>query len=84
MAGDFLFLLTNTPSVVCFRADTGQVVWVTPLEQWKSPDDKSGEIVWTGPVLASNRLIMVSSIGKAIRFRPIPARCSARSICLME
>lgn len=70
VAGDFLFLLTNTPSVVCFRADTGQVVWVTPLEQWKSPDDKSGEIVWTGPVLASNRLIIASSIGKAYSISP--------------
>lgn len=33
-------------------------------------DDKSGEIVWTGPVLASNRLIIASSIGKAYSISP--------------
>ena len=36
----------------------------------ESSDDKSGEIVWTGPVLASNRLIIASSIGKAYSISP--------------
>lgn len=70
VAGDFLFLVTNAPAVVCFRADTGQVVWVTALDQWKDPEEKTGQIVWTGPVLASNRLIVASSIGKAYSISP--------------
>jgi outer membrane protein assembly factor BamB len=70
IAGDFLYVLTNAPAVVCFRADTGQVVWVAPLEQWKDPEEKSGRIVWTGPVLASDRLIIASSTGQAYSISP--------------
>jgi outer membrane protein assembly factor BamB len=70
VAGDFLFVVTNTPAIVCFRADTGQVVWVTPLQQWHDPDDKTGRIVWAGPVLASDRLIVTSSEGTALSISP--------------
>ncbi len=70
VAGDFLFVVTNTPSIVCFRADTGQVVWVTPLQQWHDVDEKTGRIVWTGPVLASDRLIVTSSEGTALSISP--------------
>ncbi len=70
VAGDFLFVVTNTPAIVCFRADTGQVVWVTPLQQWHDPDDKTGRIVWAGPVLASDRLIVASSEGTALAISP--------------
>jgi outer membrane protein assembly factor BamB len=70
VAGDYLFVVTNTPSVVCFRASTGQVIWVTQLDRWDDPDDKSGRIVWAGPVLASDRLILTSSQGKAVSVSP--------------
>jgi len=70
IAGDFLFVLTTAPAVVCFRADTGQVVWVTPLAQWQDPDAKSGRIVWTGPLLATDRLIIASSTGLAYSISP--------------
>jgi hypothetical protein len=70
VAGDYLFVVTNTPSIACFRADTGQVVWVTPLQQWHNMDDKTGRIVWTGPILASDRLIITSSEGTAVSVSP--------------
>ena len=70
VAGDYLYIITNTPVVACLRADTGQVVWTTPLEQWDDPEDKTGHIVWTGPVLASDRLIVVASTGKAYSLSP--------------
>jgi outer membrane protein assembly factor BamB len=70
IAGDFLYVISNAPAVVCFRADTGQVVWVTPLAQWDDPENKSGRIVWTGPLLASDRLIVASSTGLAYSISP--------------
>lgn len=70
VAGDYLFVVTNTPEIVCFRADSGQVVWVTPLQEWDDEEAKTGRIVWTGPVLASDRLIIASSEGEALSVSP--------------
>jgi hypothetical protein len=33
-------------------------------------EEKTGRLVWTGPVLASDRLIAVSSAGNAVSFSP--------------
>jgi outer membrane protein assembly factor BamB len=70
VAGNYLYIITNAPTVACLRADTGQVVWTQPLAQWDDPEDKTGRIVWTGPVLASDRLIVVSSSGQALSLSP--------------
>jgi outer membrane protein assembly factor BamB len=78
VAGDFLFVVTNTPSIVCFRADTGQVVWVQPLQQWHDPEDKTGHIIWAGPVLASDRLIVTSSEGTALSVSPYTGKVLGR------
>jgi len=74
VAGDYLYIITNTPVVACLRADTGQVVWTHALQQWDDPEDKTSRIVWTGPVLASDRLIVVSSSGQALSLSPYTGR----------
>ncbi len=70
VAGNYVYIITNTPVVACLRADTGQVVWTQALQQWEDPEAKTGRVVWTGPVLASDRLIVVSSAGKAYSLSP--------------
>jgi outer membrane protein assembly factor BamB len=70
VAGDFVYLVTNAPELVCFEAQTGQVRWVKALDQWEDMEEKTGRLVWTGPVLASDRLIAVSSAGNAVSFSP--------------
>ncbi len=70
VAGDYIYLITNAPDLVCFEAASGKVRWVTSLEKWDDPKEKSGRILWSGPVLASDRLIVAASDGKAISFSP--------------
>jgi outer membrane protein assembly factor BamB len=70
VAGDFVYLLDNAPELVCFEAGGGRVRWVTPLDEWENPGDKKGRIAWTGPVLASDRLIVASSLGIALSISP--------------
>jgi len=70
VAGDYLFLISNAPEVVCFETKTGKVRWVTPLPQWQDEEEKSGRLTWTGPVLASDRLVVVSSEGDAMAISP--------------
>lgn len=70
VAGDYVYLVTNGPELACFEAETGQVRWVKPLDPWEDMEEKSGRLVWSGPVLASDRLIVVSSAGNAVSFSP--------------
>ena len=70
VAGDYLFLVTNNNEAVALEAKTGRVLWVTQLATWDDEEDKTGRIVWAGPVLASDRLILGSSNGKLVSLSP--------------
>jgi len=39
------------------------VRWVTQLERYGDPEDREDPIYWSGPVLVSGRLAIVSSTG---------------------
>jgi len=70
IAGDYLYVISNSPELVALEAKTGRVRWVTPLQRFEDEDDKSGRLVWTGPVLAGDRLIIGSSEGWALSVSP--------------
>ena len=70
IAGDFIYLVTNRPELVCFDARNGHARWVTSLPEWQDAEEKKDRINWTGPVLASDRLIVASSSGKALAVSP--------------
>ncbi|MDO8608557.1 MAG: PQQ-binding-like beta-propeller repeat protein [Phaeospirillum sp.] len=70
VAGDYLFVLTNNNEVVALEAKTGRIVWVTQMQSWEDPKDREGRILWAGPVLASDRLILGSSDGKLVSLSP--------------
>ena len=63
-AGDFLYLLSNDNELIALQRGTGHVRWVKPLDRFEDPEDKkSTPVVWSGPVLAGDRLWLVNSQG---------------------
>jgi outer membrane protein assembly factor BamB len=70
VAGDYLFLVSNNNEVVALEAKTGRVLWVTQLQKWEDEEDQYDRIVWAGPVLASDRLILGGSHGKLVSLSP--------------
>lgn len=70
VAGDYLFTLTGNEELAALERDTGRVLWVTSLPRWENEDSRSGVIVWTGPLLVSDRLIVASSNGTAVAVSP--------------
>jgi len=70
LAGDYLYVLTNNNEVVAMEAKTGQVAWVTQLSMWNKPEKHTGRIVWSGPILASDRLLIAGSHGYALAISP--------------
>lgn len=78
VAGDFLYVLTTDDLLLCLERKDGKVKWVHQLQRWKNMEDKEDPIVWSGPVLVSDRLIMVSSDGYAISVSPYSGQLMGR------
>ncbi len=77
VAGDFLYVLTTENMILCLQRKDGRVKWVHQLPRWEDPDDKDEPIVWSGPVLVSDRLVVdVVQTGSRKRSRRITATCS--------
>jgi outer membrane protein assembly factor BamB len=69
-AGDYVFVLTSDEQVICLTRKEGKVKWIHQLQRWNDPEDKSGAIAWAGPVLVSDRLVVVSDRGIAAALSP--------------
>jgi outer membrane protein assembly factor BamB len=70
VAGDFVYVLNNDNEVICLTRADGKVRWVRELPRWNDEKKKRDPIRWTGPVLAGDRLIVISSVGEALSVSP--------------
>ena len=68
-AGRFVFVVSSTADVVCLERDTGKVKWVTPLTQYQD-EKRRKPILWGGPVLAGDRLLVGGSTGELLALSP--------------
>jgi outer membrane protein assembly factor BamB len=67
-AGDVVYVTDSSSELICIARDSGQVYWIVDLNKnVKKPKDKA---LWSGPVLAANRLVVVSSKGEALALNP--------------
>ncbi|HYE42108.1 MAG TPA: PQQ-binding-like beta-propeller repeat protein [Caulobacteraceae bacterium] len=77
-AGDAVFVVSQAGEAMAINRDSGQVYWVTDLGKGRGYSeggvlglyDRSAKPIWTGPVLASGRLIFVSDRGEAVALNP--------------
>ncbi len=67
---EFIFLLTNENIVLGIVRETGQIAWVTELNRFADPEKKKKPILLAGPVLAENKLFLVSSDHNLITINP--------------
>lgn len=70
VAGAFVFLVTTSQEVLAISRRDGRIRWITPLPRYEKPKDRTKPIEWSGPVLVSDRLVLVSSIGDAVSVSP--------------
>lgn len=74
VAGDYLFVLTNNAEVVALGRKDGRIHWVRQLPLWDDPEAQTGRLIWTGPILVSDRLIVAGSSGEALVISPYSGR----------
>lgn len=70
VAGEFLFVLTTEAELVALTRGEGKIRWISQLPRWKNEKKRSGAIHWSGPVLAGDRLILLSSEGRMAMVDP--------------
>jgi outer membrane protein assembly factor BamB len=70
VAGDYIYILTNDNELVCLTRNDGKVRWLEQLPSYENEKTKDDPIEWAGPVLGSDRLILVSSNGWALSVSP--------------
>lgn len=70
VAGDYVYVLANDRNLACLMRSDGHVRWVQPLPRYGDEKDKTDPLLWSGPVLAGNRLIVISSNGEALSVSP--------------
>lgn len=70
VAGGYLFVSTSEGEVVAMDRITGQVQWITELEQFANQRRRRDRIAWAGPIMAGNRLLLASSRGELVIIDP--------------
>jgi outer membrane protein assembly factor BamB len=66
-AGDVVYAVSTAGDVVCAARDSGQVYWIRKMNE---PLRKKFRQNWSGPILASNRLLMISDKGNLLALDP--------------
>lgn len=77
-AGDYVYVLDNNARVLCLTRKEGRVRWIHQLPQYENPEKKVDPIVWAGPVLVSDKLVVTSSNGYAEAVSPYDGKLTGR------
>jgi outer membrane protein assembly factor BamB len=70
VAGDYVYVLSNDNELVCLTRNDGKTRWVRQLPSYENEKKKKNPMIWAGPVLGGDRLIVLSSVGDAISISP--------------
>ncbi|MEO7634744.1 MAG: PQQ-binding-like beta-propeller repeat protein [Sphingomicrobium sp.] len=70
IAGDWLFVVTDDGKLICLSRGNGKIRWINQLPAFEKMKSKKGQIDYSGPVLAGNRLIVVGSNGVVVNVDP--------------
>lgn len=77
-AGDYVYVVDNNARVICLTRKEGKVRWIHQLPQYEDLESKSDPIIYAGPVLVSDKLIIVSSNGYAQALSPYDGKLTGR------
>ncbi|MDP1874658.1 PQQ-like beta-propeller repeat protein [Phenylobacterium sp.] len=79
-AGDVVYVVSKAGEVMCISRESGQVYWIRDLNEGVEPKKVGGVFgigarpgakpIWTGPLLASNKLIVASTTGEMAVLNP--------------
>lgn len=78
VAGDFIYIVTRDSEVICLTRRGGRVRWVTRLPKYEDEEDREDIILWAGPVLAGDRLLVGNSMEEMWSLSPYSGKILGR------
>lgn len=78
VAGEFIFVLSNSGELICLARRNGGVRWVRQLQRFEDEEDQEDPIFWSGLVLAGDRLLVGSSHGEIWSVSPYSGKLLGR------
>ena len=70
VSGGFIFLVNLDAQLIALSRRDGRIRWITQLQRYRNEERLIDPIQWSGPVLAGERLLLVSSQGVLARVSP--------------
>ncbi|MEM9469167.1 MAG: PQQ-binding-like beta-propeller repeat protein [Pseudomonadota bacterium] len=70
IAANAVYVLTTDNELIALDKTNGAVYWITELKRFENEKKNEGKVVWTGPVMAGNRLIVAGSRGRLAEIDP--------------
>ena len=70
VAGGYIFALTNESEIIALSRNDGAIYWVRSLPRFEDEEKRKDPIIWTGPILASDRLLIAGSQGQIWSISP--------------
>ena len=70
VAGEYLFVVTMDGLLACLSRQDGRVHWLRQLPLYEDEKKKKDLIIWSGPVLVGDRLILAGSHGRVLSVSP--------------
>ena len=70
LAGNYLFIVGVEGTLAAIDATAGSVFWAKELQRFRNEERQRGRISYSGPLVASGQIIVVSSEGKVTRHDP--------------
>lgn len=77
-AGKYLYVINSNSLLICMMKENGRIRWTAQLPRWEDPDEKETPVVWSGPVLAGDRLIIAGSNEQALSVSPYTGKTIGR------
>lgn len=70
VAGSALFVLSSENQLIGMNLSNGSIFWIKELERFENEKHMKNPLQWSSPVMAENRLILVSSNGILLEINP--------------
>ncbi len=61
VAGSFIYVMSSRGELVCLTRRSGAIRWVRTMQLFEDEKDREDPIVWAGPVVAGDRVIVAGS-----------------------
>lgn len=70
LAGEYVFVAGTDGMLAALDAGSGRVYWATQMRRYRNQEDEKGRLSYSGPIIASGRVIVISSEGDLIAYDP--------------